>query len=138
MTYRWALPEDFAPLQRLIGALGRDEIDLVAFTSASQASNLLIVAQYDGKEESLKQSLSRTLVASIGPVCSVALRKLAVRVDIEAKPPKLGPFVEAINAALSDPRRSFDAGSARGPNCPKLAARVERGPPPRRSTVEKD
>ncbi len=109
VTYRWALPEDFALLRRLIGALGRDEIDLVAFTSASRASNLLIVAQFDGKEESLKQSLGRTLVASIGPVCSVALRKLAVRVDIEAKPPKLGPFVEAINAALSDPRRSFDA-----------------------------
>jgi uroporphyrinogen-III synthase len=102
VTYRWALPEDTAPLLRLIDALGRNEIDLVAFTSASQASNLFTVAQYDGKEASLKQSLGRTLVASIGPVCSAALRKLAVRVDIEAKPPKLGPFIEAINAALSD------------------------------------
>jgi hypothetical protein len=27
-----------------------------------------------------------------------------VRVDIEAKPPKLGPFIEAINAALSNKR----------------------------------
>jgi Uroporphyrinogen-III synthase HemD len=104
VTYRWALPEDTAPLLRLIGALGRDEIDLVAFTGASQASNLFTVAQCDGKEASLKQSLGRTLVASIGPVCSAALRKLAVRVDIEAKPPKLGPFIEAINAALSDRR----------------------------------
>ena len=104
VTYHWALPEDTAPLLRLISALGRDKIDLVAFTSASQVSNLFTVAQCDGKQESLKQSLGRTLVASIGPVCSVALRKLAVRVDIEAKPPKLGPFIEAINAALSDPR----------------------------------
>jgi uroporphyrinogen-III synthase len=103
-TYRWALPEDTAPLLRLIEALGRDEIDLVAFTSASQVSNLFTVAQCDGKEASLKQSLGRTLVASIGPVCSVALRKLAVRVDIEAQPPKLGPFIDAINAALSDRR----------------------------------
>jgi hypothetical protein len=39
---------------QLIDALGRDEIDLVAFTSASQASNLFTVAQYDGKEASLK------------------------------------------------------------------------------------
>jgi hypothetical protein len=46
----------------------------------------------------LKQSLGRTLVASIGPVCSAALRKLAVRVDVEAQPPKLGPFIDAINA----------------------------------------
>jgi len=104
VTYHWALPEDTAPLLRLISALGRDKIDLVAFTSASQVSNLFTVAQCDGKQESLKQSLGRTFVASIGPVCSVALRKLAVRVDIEAKPPKLGPFIEAINAALSDPR----------------------------------
>ncbi len=105
VTYRWALPEDTAPLLRLIDALGRDEIDLVAFTSASQASNLFAVAQDDGKEASLKQSLGRTLVASIGPVCSAALRKLAVRVDIEAQPPKLGPFIDAINAGLSDPHR---------------------------------
>jgi uroporphyrinogen-III synthase len=38
-------------LLRLISALGRDEIDLVAFTSASQASNLSTVAQIDGKLE---------------------------------------------------------------------------------------
>ena len=46
VTYRWALPEDTAPLLRLIDALGRDEIDLVAFTSASQATNLFAVARY--------------------------------------------------------------------------------------------
>lgn len=103
-TYRWGLPEDTTPLRQLIGALGRDEIDLVAFTSASQASNLFTVARSDGKEESLKQSLGRTLVASIGPVCSAGLRKFAVRVDIEAKPPKLGPLIDAINEALSDGR----------------------------------
>ncbi|MGH8597484.1 MAG: uroporphyrinogen-III synthase [Gammaproteobacteria bacterium] len=104
-TYRWGLPEDTTPLLRLIDALGRDEIDLVAFTIASQAANLFAIAQNGGKEMALKQSLGRTLVASIGPVCSAALRKLAVRVDIEAQPPKLGPFIDAINAALSDPRR---------------------------------
>ena len=100
-TYRWAVPEDTAPIVRLIDALGRDEIDLVAFTSASQASNLFTVAQRIGKEASLQQSLGRTLVASIGPVCSATLRKLAVRVDVEAKPPKLGPLIDAINVALA-------------------------------------
>ena len=38
-TYRWGLPDDIAPLQQLIGALDRAEIDVVAFTSASQAVN---------------------------------------------------------------------------------------------------
>ena len=109
-TYRWAVPEDTAPIVRLIDALGRDEIDLVAFTSASQASNLFAVAQRNGKEASLKQSLDRTLVASIGPVCSATLRQLAVRVDVEAKPPKLGPLIDIINAALSDTAPSGKSG----------------------------
>jgi uroporphyrinogen-III synthase len=100
VTYRWALPQDTAPLLRLIEALGRFEIDLVAFTSASQASNLFSVAQAAGKEASLRQDIERTLVASIGPVCSAALCKLGVRVDTEAKPPKLGPLIDAINTVL--------------------------------------
>ena len=58
VTYRWSLPEDTAPLRRLIGALGRDEIDLGAFTSARQASNLFTVAQNDSKEGLLEQSLA--------------------------------------------------------------------------------
>jgi uroporphyrinogen-III synthase len=113
-------------LLQLVDALGRDEIDLVAFTSASQASNLFTVAQNDGKEASLKQSLGRTLVASIGPVCSVALRKLAVRVDIEANPPKLGPFIEAINAVLSDrrPRLGTRQPSARSASAATLTSTV--------------
>jgi uroporphyrinogen-III synthase len=103
-TYRWGLPADTTPLQHLIGALDQDEIDLVAFTSASQVINLFAVAQQGGKEASLRQSLGRTLVASIGPVCSATLRKLAVRVDLEAQPPKLGPFIDAIKAALDRPK----------------------------------
>lgn len=103
-TYRWGLPADKAPLRRLIDALGRDEIDLVAFTSASQVANLFAVAHEEGKEEPLKNSLDHALVASIGPVCSAALRDFAVKVDIEAKPPKLGPFIDAIDEALSASR----------------------------------
>ncbi|MGH6856768.1 MAG: uroporphyrinogen-III synthase, partial [Methylocella sp.] len=61
VTYRWGLPEDTTPLLRLIDALARDEIDLVAFTTASQASNLFAVAQFGGKQASLQQSLGRTL-----------------------------------------------------------------------------
>lgn len=100
-TYRWAVPEDRRPLLTLIDALGRNEIDLVAFTSAVQSANLFCVAREAGKEAMLHQSLGRTLVASIGPVCSAALRKLGVQIDIEASPPKLGAFIDAIDKALS-------------------------------------
>jgi uroporphyrinogen-III synthase len=100
-TYRWGLPEDIDPLLKLIDALERDEIDLVAFTSASQASNLFTVARNSGRAATLQQGLSRTRIASIGPVCSAALSALGVRVDVEASPPKLGAFLAGIDRCLS-------------------------------------
>jgi len=100
-TYRWSLPADSAPLIKLIDALEQNRIDAVAFTSASQAYNLFAVAQQAGREESLQKGLARTIIASIGPVCTAALKKLGVKVDIESSPPKLGPFVNALNDALS-------------------------------------
>ncbi|MES2354355.1 MAG: uroporphyrinogen-III synthase [Pseudomonadota bacterium] len=100
-TYRWSLPENIEPLIILINALDRNEINIVAFTSASQANNLFAVAQQIEKQEPLRVSLSRTLVASIGPVCTTALKRLGVTPNIEASPPKLGPFIYAINEILS-------------------------------------
>src|SRR5688500_13108356 len=39
-TYRWALPADTTPLESLVGALERGEIDAAVFTNAEQARNL--------------------------------------------------------------------------------------------------
>jgi uroporphyrinogen-III synthase len=99
-TYRWALPEDTGPLEALIAALDRREIDATVFTSASQAHNLFALARRIGREE-LAASLNRTLVASIGPVCSAALRGHGVNIALEASPPKLGPLVAALDRALA-------------------------------------
>ena len=104
VLYRWSLPEDCDPLLRLIDALERDAIDVVAFTSASQANNLFTVADEAGKRDALRASLHRTVVASIGPVCTAALNRLGVTVAIEARPPKLGPLVNAINDAMAAPQ----------------------------------
>ena len=100
-TYRWALPENTGPLAGLIAALDRGEVDATVFTSASQAHNLFALAKKLGREGPLAANLSRTLVASIGPVCSAALREHGVKIALEARPPKLGPLVAALDRALS-------------------------------------
>ena len=101
-TYRWSVPDNIEPLITLMDALERAEIDAVAFTSASQARNLFTVATQAGRHETLQNSLNRTVIASIGPVCTAALNRLGVRVDIEPHPPKLGQFVKAINSKFSE------------------------------------
>ena len=106
-TYRWALPADTAPLAALMDAL-----DAAVFTSASQAYNLFALAETLGRKDPLAANLNRTLVASVGPVCTAALAEYGVKVGVEARPPKMGPLVAALDAALSaqpaEDRLQFD------------------------------
>jgi uroporphyrinogen-III synthase len=49
--------------------------------------------------------LNRVIIASIGPVCSRALREHGIAPTFEADPPKLGPLVAGLDEALSAHRR---------------------------------
>lgn len=95
-TYRWSLPENTQPLVDLMDALDKKSVDMVCFTSASQVYNFFKVAEQTGRADELRTGLNATLIASIGPVCTAALKKYDLRVDIEPSPPKLGPFIAAI------------------------------------------
>jgi uroporphyrinogen-III synthase len=100
-TYRWSLPPDTTALRGLIAALERREIDAAVFTNAEQARNLFAVARELGKADALRAALNATLVASIGPVASAALRDAKVTVGLEAAPPKLGALMSALEQALA-------------------------------------
>ena len=100
-TYRWSLPQDTRPMVELMDALESRRVDAIAITNAAQVYNLFDLAGRLGRAEALRAGLNRTLVASVGPVSSHALRKFGVTVALEASPPKLGPLVEALEAALS-------------------------------------
>src|SRR5258706_4222169 len=104
-TYRWALPADTQPLNRLLDALASSSVDAVVFTSAVQIHNLYAVAAQTGRASGLADQLNRLVIASIGPVCSRALREHGVTPSFEANPPKLGPLVAGLDEALSVQRR---------------------------------
>ena len=99
-TYRWALPADTQPLADLLQALARGRVDAVVFTSAVQMHNLYSIAEKTGSAAELAGYLNRSIVASIGPVCSRALREYGVAPALEADPPKLGPLMAALDIAL--------------------------------------
>jgi uroporphyrinogen-III synthase len=100
-TYRWALPADIQPLKQLLDALAMSRVDAVVFTSAVQIQNLYTVAQTLGRAELLAAQLRGLVIASIGPVCSRALRAHGINPTFEADPPKLGPLVAGLETALS-------------------------------------
>jgi uroporphyrinogen-III synthase len=100
-TYRWALPANTQPLVDLLDALRQGRVDAVVFTSAVQMHNLYAVAQRAGNAAHLAGDLNRSVIASIGPVCSRTLRDYGVTPTLEANPPKLGPLLSALDVALS-------------------------------------
>ncbi len=92
-VYRWALPEDTAPLEHAIGEIAGGKIDLLLVTSAQQIHNLMQVASRSGAEEQVRRGLERSVVASIGPITSEALREHGIQADFEPSPPKMGQLI---------------------------------------------
>lgn len=92
-VYEWALPADTGPLRSAISAIARNEIDVILFTTATQADHLLQIAAEMKEEAALRRALSRMLVASIGPTTSERLREHGIAPDMEPTHPKMGYLV---------------------------------------------
>jgi uroporphyrinogen-III synthase len=92
-VYRWALPEDLAPLRAAIDALTRGELDVALFTTATQVVHLFQVAGMAQQEDVVRAALGRMVVASIGPTTSDELRGQRLTIDLEASHPKMGFLV---------------------------------------------
>ena len=96
--YRWALPDDLGPLRTAIGDVCAGRVDMALFTSATQVYHLFHLATQElaGGAEGLRAGFARVLVASIGPVCSEALREHGIEPDLEPDHPKMGQLVAAV------------------------------------------
>ncbi len=96
--YSWGIPEDTAPVVRMIDDLASGKIDAVAFTSQPQVDNLLAIADQSDRGELLRNSLTResVTIASVGPVCSRKLRERNIRVDVEPEHVHMGNLIIAL------------------------------------------
>ena len=92
-VYQWALPEDLEPLRAACRALAEGKIDVVLFTTATQAVHLLHVAETMGLSGAVIEGLRKCVVASIGPTTSEELRERGTDPDMESSHPKMGFLV---------------------------------------------
>jgi uroporphyrinogen decarboxylase len=113
-VYTWALPEDLAPLKDAIGRIAAGDIEVAVFTSAQQARNVLAVAREMGCETQLRAAIRRTLIGSIGPTCSAALREFGLGVDFEPDRGRMTDLISGLarsgRVLLGRKRASAEAG----------------------------
>jgi uroporphyrinogen-III synthase len=93
-VYRWAPPEDMKPLHAAISAISRRELQIALFTSANQVYSVFAAARGEGTEEPFRKGLQNMVLASVGPICSEALREHGLEPDLEPSHPKMGHLVK--------------------------------------------
>jgi uroporphyrinogen-III synthase len=101
-VYRWALPEDTAPLRRALHLLAEGGAEVALFTSRAQVEHAFAVAAEEGVAAQVKERLRRGVIASIGPVCTEALRAEDLAPDVEPDHPKMGHLVKAAAERAAD------------------------------------
>ena len=95
--YEWRLPDDTAPLERLVNEIIDGRLDAVAVTSQIQIRHLFQIADRLGRADALTDALSRKIVvAAVGPVCASALRARGVVPHVQPSHPKMGPMLIAL------------------------------------------
>jgi uroporphyrinogen-III synthase len=94
--YHWALPDDPRPLQEAVSRLATSGVDFVLFTSRRQVEHVIMTAGELGFADAVLDRARLMIVASIGPVCSEALRRHGLPVDLEPEHPKMGHLVVAL------------------------------------------
>lgn len=108
-VYKWALPEDVAPLVENVKRVTAGDVDVVLFTSAHQVRNMLKVASDEDLEDALREGIRKTVVASIGPTTSECLRENRLPVDFEPSQGKMGQLLaesaEACHGILKRKKR---------------------------------
>jgi uroporphyrinogen-III synthase len=85
-----------------IDEMARGAIDAIALTSSGQVRRLIEVAQAHGCEARLREGLTRTPIASVGPVVSDELKSHGLRTDIYPANDAyfMKPLISAMAAAL--------------------------------------
>jgi uroporphyrinogen-III synthase len=99
-VYRWALPEDTAPLHSAITEVVNGRIDAMVITNAAQVDHVMQLAEQDQKTELFRESCKKIVVASIGPTASEGLKHYDLPVDFEPSHPKMGVLVKELSERI--------------------------------------
>ena len=93
-VYRWTLPDDIEPAQRLVRSIVEGRIDAVTFTTRTAIVHLLEIADGLGVHDDTLTALNRSTVpVCVGPVCAELGRAVGIAGMIEPRRARLGSMV---------------------------------------------
>ena len=101
-VYRWVLPEDVVPVQRLVASIAAGTVDAVTFTSAPAAASLLSVADELGRREGFVAAMqARVLAIAVGSVTAGPLEAAGIPTH-QPERARLGALAREVVARLPE------------------------------------
>jgi uroporphyrinogen-III synthase len=103
-VYRWAMPQDTAPLAQALDSLLGGDVQVALFTTGVQLEHFLEFARLQNQGDAALAALQRVFIGSIGPDTSDTLRQRGLTPQMEPSHPKMGILVrEAAQAFAARP-----------------------------------
>jgi uroporphyrinogen-III synthase len=103
LVYEWDLPADTQPLEENVRKLADRRIDVALFTSAVQIAHVVKVAEALDLTAAIENALRQnTVIGSIGPTTSDALREHGLPVDFEPESTTMDQLVQEIAAQCGE------------------------------------
>ena len=100
-VYRWLMPDDPGPAERLIDAICAGTVDAVTFTSQPAVHHLFRIAEGVGRADALRAACNDTLLsACVGPVCADAALAEGITRPQWPDPPRLAAMIRLVASAL--------------------------------------
>jgi uroporphyrinogen-III synthase len=108
-VYRWELPEDVRPAERIIEAILAGHVDAVTFTSSPAVCHLVAIAAEAGRGAALLDALAGRVVATcVGPVCSETAGDLGITHVVTPNRARLGAMVQALAVHFAGRSRTIE------------------------------
>jgi uroporphyrinogen-III synthase len=100
-VYRWLMPDDLGPAERLIEAMCAGAVDAVTFTSQPAVHHLFRIAEGVGRADDLRAACNgAVLPVCVGPVCADAALAEGIAHPVWPDPPRLAAMVRLVASAL--------------------------------------
>lgn len=101
--YRWSLPDDLGPAERLIRAVCDGRVDAITFTTRPAVDNLMEIASELGRHDELLSALARDVfVLCVGPVCAAGAVDARIATVHQPERARLGSMIQYLANAFSD------------------------------------
>ena len=100
-VYRWLLPDDPGPAERLVEATCAGSLDALTFTSQPAVHHLFRIAEGLGAAERLRAACNTTVLpVCVGPVCAEAATAAGLTGPVWPDPPRLAAMVRLVATRL--------------------------------------